>query len=561
MSSRVAALAHCLFLVACSGDDPAPDQGSTDSSVDSNVDSTAVDSNVDSSAADSNVDSSAVDSSVDSAGDVSGDAGESSALESSGSRFTARYEEVEWADGAKSRRFVSFWDETRKEDCIVREFGTGQYRCLPTTVAPQLFNTFKDAACTQSVVARYKAYATPADSYVTMGAACSPTIGKLGAKLGITTVYVKNSAGACVVSTTSGVILDTWDTPTAIAASEFGAFTRSIETRSFEAEVSGTRLVLQGERFSGPDGSFESRAPSILDKSRGSTRGYPGYALDKTLRLLPSAYGVTLDFGSTEFSDASCTKALAGFTKPPTCSVDPAQSLDGVLGETVDGCSLTRVYPRPTSSPLTASYSKSSGTCAVSGSYTTGLDLYPASSVVEALASTFAGLTYATTTLAFQATTALSVQSPSLTSADGLALRQRSAIFVDKTRFVACDAKTTADGKTRCIPLAASLVGLDTWYSDATCTTPVVGFQRAASFPCSIAPPATSLGLSGARVFVRPTSTPLTPTKVYEKDGSGTCAEALVNPSSVDVYPRTPLTELPATSFTERTALRTVPAR
>lgn len=488
--------------------------------------------------------------------DASPDAAPSTpSTEGGGSRYFPRYEESEYADGTKARRFLGFYDRTRNEDCTVQETGPAEYRCLPATTQNQRGGLFKDASCASPVLVRFRG--TPADaSYARIGT-CPTRIGTLGAIVTPTQLFTKDGTGACVVSTTAPAAVFVYDQPATLPSTDFGAFVRTDEAASFPEQSSGTRLALRASRFTSTDGAFQSRIPDLVDLARAGARGTPARTSDGKRRLVPQAYGGA-DNLAPSFADATCNAALFGFFRPPLCTPDPAQSGDASENLVEQGCPVTRIRNRPTTAPLTRVFVSSGASCVASTALPSNLDVFPASAVAVASEGSFAELTEGTTTASSaDATpgTALDVRAKLTTSADGLRLRDRDVRLVDRATGAECT-PATLDGAVRCVPQgpSASLA-----FEDAACTKQVVRVFgdtcRPSAEPAS--PVIRLVAAAGTGIVKRPAGAPLVLTQVFEKSGAS-CSAVTVDPGTT-VLAAPSLVEIPASALVVRTRLETVP--
>lgn len=477
------------------------------------------------------------------------------ATEGAGSRYFPRYEESEYADGTRTRRFLGFYDRSRNEDCTVQETGPAEYRCLPATTQNQRGGLFKDATCASPVLVRFRG--TPAEaSYAVLGT-CPTRLGKLGAIVTPTQLFTKDGTGACVVSTTAPGAVFVYDQPVALPSTDFGAFVRTDEAASFPEQSSGTRLALRASRFTSTDGAFQSRIPDLVDLARAGARGTPARTSDGKRRLVPQAYGGS-DNLAPSFADATCNAALFGFFRPTLCTPDPAQSGDASENLVEQGCPVTRIRNRPTTAPLTRVFVSSGAACTDSTALPANLDVFPASAVAVASESSFAELTESTTTAATTTATsgtALDARAKLTTSADGLRLRDRDVRLVDRATGAECS-PATLDGAVRCVPQgpSASLA-----FEDAACTKQVVRVLADSCRPSGdpASPVLRLVGGAGTGIVKRPAGAPLVLTQVFDKSGAS-CSAVPVDPGTT-VLPAPSLVEIPSGALVVRTRLEIVP--
>ena len=229
--------------------------------------------------------------------------------EGGGTRFTPIYRRTSYADGTEEMRFAMFEDRLLGTYCWVEEVGPDVYACVPFMSAGE--EGFSDPGCTEPVIAlpfdTGQKFAELRDS-----TRCARKIAKLG-MLRPGKSYRRTPDGGCFVLYENGVRTPRTE---ALELSSFGTFTRSKDTTPFPRERSGSRLALESWRLSGDDGSFEVRAPRIVDLAR-SSGGTILRGTDRKLRFFPARNRLVELSGY--FADDTCTTPAVGF-EPATTS-------------------------------------------------------------------------------------------------------------------------------------------------------------------------------------------------------------------------------------------------
>lgn len=109
-----------------------------------------------------------------------------------GSRIKARWSSATFADGAKGRTFLGWWDSERKEECTpstLSSKASGPGWCVPTGYAPPAAVLFSDASC--STVLAF-------DPSGPVGASYAGKLWTYGAAVPVpVTVWRQDSKGAC----------------------------------------------------------------------------------------------------------------------------------------------------------------------------------------------------------------------------------------------------------------------------------------------------------------------------------------------------------------------------
>lgn len=344
------------------------------------------------------------------------------ATEGSGSRFrTVHYTEV-WDDGTERRSFLGqFFDRETGDACSIVPTTADQYACLPYDL-DRADEAFADETCTTP------ALVVPFDvtTWVRWGPRCATKLARRPAASLITTGTAYRKDPVTQVCRVYRSAVKIAPMPTEIPASSFGTFTRKEETAPFPGERSGSRLVLQGERFDGTDGSFEWRAPRVVDLSRMSTgsfeRGTDGafhfFTFFWDFETLPAVFG-----------DAACTTAgVVSFLSSAVCRDDPWRARDGRRKEAT--CAGAREYARPTSAPLAVTY-KMAGACEADldhpDNYASDRFAVAPQSLVEIPLSDLVTVTRESvpTNVGGRSGTILEVRAAAYSSADGMYLRAR----------------------------------------------------------------------------------------------------------------------------------------
>lgn len=398
--------------------------------------------------------------------------------ESGGTRFEARYNELELEDGTLTRTFEGFYDRTLGTMCHVGSAGVDKFYCLPDALLGS-GSAFLDASCTQAATVQ------PATTLYTVAddasTTCDHDYRKLGPATTARVAYHKDGAGACVASN-----LATYQALyplTPIAIGSLGEFTKATETFPFPEERGGSRLVLRGDRFTHPDGSFVSRAPAIFDSQLAST-GEEALAVDGMRRFIPARRAASA--GSSFFGEDTCAAggnllALTISPSPDSCSSTPERRAGWYQTvRAASGCSRREYHPRPTTTPLTSWwYHPGDGTCAAATPERLAkIEVYPAgSSTDEAPPTTLVALTHRWASRPFAAISGTQVVAKSdvTESADGLSLRTRGAQLFLKVNDTPCRPGFGAPGDARCRPDPDVTSTFTELYSDAGCTLKTIG--------------------------------------------------------------------------------------
>lgn len=469
--------------------------------------------------------------------------------EGGGTRFEARYDELELDDGTLTRTFAGFYDRTLATMCHVGSAGVDKFYCLPEVelVAEQV--TFSDAECTQRAVV-HSTIATSTFSEFKVG--CDHELYKKGAPIASRSIYYKDTAGACVSRT---VLASQSVYPiTPIAIGQLGEFTKAPETFPFPEERGGSRLALRGDRFTHPDGSFVSRAPAIFDNQLAST-GEDAIAVDGVRRFIPARRPASNS--STFFGEDTCATggellALAVHSSPDLCSSTPERRAGWYSTvRPASGCSRRAYHPRPTTTPLTNWWYQSDGTCAPANPVRlANIDVYPAGSPTdEASPTILAALTHRWATRPFAAISGTQVVAKSdvTESADGLSVRTRGVQLFLKANDSPCRPGFGAPGAARCRPDPSVTSTFTKLYSDAACTLETIGMLTDEA--CDRATwPKKYMTLRGSEYpTYRYPTTLQTRTAVWEKLGT-TCV-ALPASAAPDYFDLSTLTAVPETEF------------
>lgn len=470
--------------------------------------------------------------------------------EGGGTRFEARYNELELEDGTLTRTFEGFYDRTLGTICHVGSAGVDKFYCLPDVALGGEQVTFSDAACTQRAVAHPTVWTSTVADF---GVGCEHDFYKQGAATTSRLIYYKDDGGACVSRTVLGS--DSVYPITPLAISQLGEFTKATETFPFPEERGGSRLVLRGDRFTHPDGSFVSRAPAIFDSQLAST-GEEALAVDGVSRFIPARRAASA--GSSFFGEGTCAAggnllALTISPSPDSCSSTPERRAGWY--QTVgagSGCSRREYHPRPTTTPLTSWwYQPGDGTCAAAPPERLAkIEVYPAgSSTDEAPPTTLVALTHRWATRPFAAISGTQVVAKSdvTESADGLSVRTRGVQLFLKVNDTPCRAGFGAPGDARCRPEPSVTSTFTELYSDAACTLKTIG--RLSDVGCDRASwPKKYIHNQGSRYPMYRYPTGLgTRAAVWEKRGV-TCV-AVPPTAAPDYFDLSTLTVVPETEF------------
>lgn len=359
--------------------------------------------------------------------------------EGSGSRFRTTHALQKWGDGTEVRSFGGFFDRELLEPCTIRHAGGDAWACLPDFL-DRAEEGFSDASCSTPALALSTTTAS-STRWAAWGPRCSPHFGSVAASaLTEGALYRRDSTNQQCISYRSkaGIM----PVPNEVPASTFGAFTRKVESAPFPGEKSGTRLTLESVRFDGADGSFEWRAPRIIDLARKST-GEIGLATDGTIRFF-TAYG-TVSQSDMSFSDSACTKnGVISFPHDGSCG-DPMRPRDGFKSYAGSDCIGPRPVSRPAIVPLEKSY-ELAGTCRERASYASiapdERGAYEQQPLADVPLADLVALTKSTVPAARNVVpgTRLDARAIVHTSGDGLSLRSRTPVLWLKEADLACDA-------------------------------------------------------------------------------------------------------------------------
>ena len=466
--------------------------------------------------------------------------------EGSGTRFRVTGANLAFDDGTTVRSVsADFLDTKLNTLCRIVEVASNHYVCL-SNERVDIFDspTFADPSCTTPVLAA-RASALEDAKFVRWGQPCSAKIGEIGPLTNNVQTYAKDPVtNEC--RTYAGSV-STMPIPTEIAFSEFGEFTRVVDTTPFPGERSGSRLALQPDRYVGPDGSFRAPGPRVVDLVR-SAAGSVAFGTDKKPYLF-TASGALRDPGLS-FADTACVQPTLSIEKDyQVCHDDPYRPLDATTSvESSDGtCRVTKAFTRPSGPALAVLYESAGATCrAALRSSAVALDSYPAQALVEVPLASLVALS--TTLVATNANvvsgTALEARATVYSSADGLEKRDRTAKLYLRKYDLACTLGALAGATTeRCVPdVRYAELGP---YVDAACTQGAL--LDYGSLECGPLVPYLKYFDGGLRIAkLLPGASVV---NVYRKDMNGDCMPSTDLPASVHPLANTELLapgELPA---------------
>jgi hypothetical protein len=476
--------------------------------------------------------------------DVDTAGGQASATEGGGSRFTPLYLVREFEDGTVDRQFDDLFQDTKlKTMCFIDEIGTSEYRCRP--FFDEVFEAFADASCSEPVIALQHRTPSGFSPYgeLPRETACEPRIvGLEGLRQG--PVYRRTELGSCQRYFEEGSYTTVRHD---IPLSTFGAFTRAADTTDLPRERSGTKLALERWRFTGEDGSFQVRAPRIVDVLR-NAEGSIQTAMDGSLRFFPSSSRMR---AANSFAEATCTGPLLQFqpNDPWACHADPLRTNIGLKAERMpNGCFGMRAVHEPSAPPLESIYLSELETCHAVPAFESRY--YPTQPLVEIPQDSLVPVTrtIVATTKHTTPGSKIEARAVAVSSADGLELEERATRFYLTKYGIACEGGYhSMSGDERCVPDAPydESYGL---FSDTACTEAIIALLG--DDPCAPASLYKGDGGSSSNIFQRPAGSPLTADTFYRKEGGGACVPVaashgtyvyLVKGTPVEV----PLEELP----------------
>ncbi len=468
--------------------------------------------------------------------------------EGSGTRFRTIHTLETFDDGTKRRLFFGFFDRELGHPCGIREVGPDRFACLPDDLVTAGEEVgFSDPACTKPAIAVPD---VEPGRYVRWGPRCAPKLGVMGAKVG-TTLYEKDPATEECKVTRIGT--PTLDVPSEIAVDAFGVFTRTSDPTAYPGEKSGSRLELVVDRFDGSDGSFEARAPRIVDRVRNAW-GEIAFAADEKRRLL-TTFG-RVDHSSQLFADDACATGVVGFERDAwACGDDPRRPRDARSADR--SCAVAHVFTRPAQPPLSAVYESVDATCrAAVGVPNAAGDLYPEQPLTEVPPQSFAevAMQIVPATLGIVSGTALEGRARRYTSADGLDLALREASLYLRQWDVPCVVTSTGPSVSdaACVPDVPLADAGSADFADAACTQrllPLLGGGACGE------PAPRFFKTSDGSVYPLSPAEVLRPANVSRRE-SGECVAAAASASAyVEAKARVPI---PPETFPARTKVDAV---
>lgn len=466
--------------------------------------------------------------------------------EKSGTRFRTVYLERVYDDDTSLREHLTyFWDKQLGGMCSIQEVGQDTWACLPVVPEPRAGSLgFSDPNCTNPAIGT-TIYSTD-NRFVRFGDSCASRFATVeGASNG--ELYEKNASGECVM-TSIGV--DLVPLSSEIPASTFGTFTRTKETTLLPTEKGGTRLVLESERFSGEDGSFEVHAPRIVDTTLNST-GAVVTTTDGKTRFVPAQNSIS-SISSTYFANDTCTDSLVSFGTPSVCHDDPfAAKLVLSSDPSADTCPV-RAY-RKSGESVTSLFEKTDDACTALPGATVGSEVRAWSGLTEAAPDGFLEVTRSLSPAGGDAYSGslLELRTVTYTSADGLELRERTTTpYLRKYDLPCVPDYLAGDVQPRCVPAMPFDDG-DSEFADAACTRELIELYGTTCDGLNVPFYHRSTG-NGYRVFAMPTAAPLALTTKYLKETNGVCRPMEASPGATYFDRGTPQ-EIPLTEFPQAT--------
>ncbi|OJY30317.1 MAG: hypothetical protein BGO98_26650 [Myxococcales bacterium 68-20] len=466
--------------------------------------------------------------------------------EGGGSRFKPMNVVRTFDDGTSDVQFADLFMDTKLSSmCFIDAVGSSMHRCMP--FLEDAFEGFADSSCSvPAVVLSSSLSGATGFARLPDGTSCEPRIVTLsGLRQG--PAYRRRS-GTCERYSENAHYTTL---RTAIPLDTFGAFTRTTDTTDFPRERSGTKLALERWRFTAEDGSFQVRAPRVIDVLR-DAEGSVQLAMDRQLRFFPSSSSLWPDL---QFADATCTTPLLRFASnaPPACHADPRRSNIALKTERIEaGCNGTRAVREPNSPPLELVHRMKQGTCSEAEPTYSSNRLHPAQTLEEIAQDSLVAVTrtLVTTTKHTTAGSKLEARSVLISSADGFELEERATRFYLRKYDVPCEAGYHShSGDERCVPdvpweQAGQL------FADAACTERLLTLpDRAGCEPVRLYRGSSS-SVGGSGIFERPPGPPVSAETIYRKEDGGECLPVAANYGSYVHFPmgtpvEIPLSELP----------------
>ncbi|AKU99596.1 Type I restriction-modification system, restriction subunit R [Labilithrix luteola] len=456
-----------------------------------------------------------------------------SLTERAGTRFQPLYSLETYDDGARRKVFEGVWyDAQERRRCTLSSLGDGRWGCVPID-RMYLQKGFRDAACTVPVLF---ATGTPkSTTYASWGEACTTKVGIVTTQPTVGSAYT-NEDGRCYQRSTTARL---YAEPTALDDAALGEFKRTSATSELPTERSGTRLTVVTDTFTGPDGSFASMNPVVVDHARDvEGRFYPGE--DGNYHFLPAERWASESLG---FVDDACTESLVNLGSVPgqRCEASRPVSTNALQHVGTDprsDCRPVRAVAAPTKPVVPTVYLVSSNSCSLM-SYP-GTDTYTKDSFVELPRSETPEVTNEIVASDARAVHGEKIEfrAPRATSLDGLDQTSRASVPYLRQYGLPCDIQLASgqDGvEFRCLPRVATIFSYGTnVYADAACKQRVLRFETW-TMTCGADPTlykvVTDHDLYAYTVFRRPAAPPLGQPYYYWLGDDGSC-----NPSDADKY-------------------------
>ncbi len=495
--------------------------------------------------------------------------------EQAGSRLTPSYRTTRSSDGASFQMFIAWKDTSRNEHCYPQRLSDGKLHCTPLgrSVDYEATDTyFLDAQCATPVAGIRKAApscaggwsGTSANNYVTrydQNPQCSAVrvyLPPSTSPVAPTTIYAKNGS-SCTAQSASYLTTD-WDlypksalaSLTEVAPSALVEMTRTEETtiQPSDRVTVGSRVHPVIVRMSGTDGSFNRGVQQLVDYTRSEFCSPAATLSDGKLHCAPSG---SWFYDGASYVDSSCTTPAVEVSIPQqsACERDDRNGKYLMSRENVRGCMVEQLFPFPTEPPHPDRYYKSGNQCLSTGSSGTSYQAYTKTAMTEIPPSTFVEFTatYVTGSNArSKAGTRLAPMSLSYAGVDGFSWMADTMLFQDKQAQTTCREALLTDGQLHCVPSFTWLqLDVDSnYYADASCMQSVVAVPKIGT--CAFPGPRPTLiakslqlnGCSGVKLFPLPTSSPLTLSAVYVKNGTSCTQETSNGPNYLqnnDFYP------------------------
>lgn len=421
----------------------------------------------------------------------------------SGSRLRAKL----LAGDPSAALFVGWHDRTLESDCAFGWAEDGSFRCLPK--GPAIGNTFSDPECTKRAIVVTPTCDVPKFARGDEICASGRPIYKVGSKLSVSTIYVKQSSGSCSSGPANG--LDLYDASELISPDDLVGG---------EPKTTPLRDGLGVVQIVAVDGAVETS--SAFDTE------HKGPCEAKSLlteRCLPS----NVAFEEGYFSDSTCKTSAAIKT---TCG-DPPNSV--IRSATSSSCGDDPPTFAQIGNPISGAVYRGDEMCeeakagVADSFYEIGSDIPIASFPTVAKSDVGEGR----------------IQIRNATNKSGDLLLGRT--LFDRERNEECVPTPSGDNKTRCIPPSNGRIGVR-YFSDIECTKPLAFVAEGCIPPAFVqlhTQLQTACGEYTIRVFA--VGEGVSPSTVY-LNSAGAC-EGAPSPASTLFFDASK--EVPSSAFAE----------